>query len=205
MRLRQEPFRQVAARTVTRASQENKPVGLAHLAGFALVGPVHPGDCLQKRVIAHRLVEVHRVEDGRVVSGPGCRRCWRAAGGVADQRARSLGIFRVEPADLSVEQILEVRRSPPPALPPWPCRGQSPGPSPPHPAARRSSRSPARRRGYGPGRSCARRGWTWSILQRGDEQHVPFFFALLRQLPLDPCMRPPRHQWAVRPHGGDQL
>jgi hypothetical protein len=44
-------------------------VRLHHLLRFVLVGAVHPGDRLQQRVIAHRLVEIHRVEHRRVEAG----------------------------------------------------------------------------------------------------------------------------------------
>src|SRR5438105_477944 len=33
---------------------------------FAFIGPVHPRNRLQQRVVAHGLVEIHRVEDRRV-------------------------------------------------------------------------------------------------------------------------------------------
>jgi hypothetical protein len=44
-------------------------VGLHHLLGLVLVGAVHPGDGLQQGVVAHRLVEIHGIEHGRVEAG----------------------------------------------------------------------------------------------------------------------------------------
>ena len=48
---------------------EHEAVRLHHLRRFVLVGPVHARDRLQQRVVAHRLVEIHRVEDRRVEAG----------------------------------------------------------------------------------------------------------------------------------------
>ena len=48
---------------------QNEPMGLHHLLRLVLVGAVHPGDGLQQRVIAHRLVEIHGVKHGRVEAG----------------------------------------------------------------------------------------------------------------------------------------
>ena len=40
-----------------------------HLPIVVLVRPVHPCDGLKQNVVAHRLVEVHAIEDGRVEPG----------------------------------------------------------------------------------------------------------------------------------------
>ena len=48
---------------------QNESVRLDHLRLFVFVRPVHAGDSLQQRVIAHRLVQIHRVEDRRIETG----------------------------------------------------------------------------------------------------------------------------------------
>ena len=48
---------------------EHEAVRLDHLLPLVLVRPVHPRDRLQERVIAHRLVQIHGVEDRRVEPG----------------------------------------------------------------------------------------------------------------------------------------
>ena len=48
---------------------EHEAVRLHHLLRLVLVGAVHPGDGLQQGVVAHRLVEIHGVEHGRVEAG----------------------------------------------------------------------------------------------------------------------------------------
>ncbi len=48
---------------------EDEAVGLHHLLRLVLVGAIHPGDGLQQGVVAHRLVEIHGVEHGRVEAG----------------------------------------------------------------------------------------------------------------------------------------
>ena len=45
-----------------------KPAGLLQPV-FVLVGAVDAGDGLQQHVVAHRLVQVHAVQDGRVEAG----------------------------------------------------------------------------------------------------------------------------------------
>jgi hypothetical protein len=48
---------------------QHEAVGLHHLLRLVLVGTVHPRDGLQQGVVAHRLVEIHGVEHGRVEAG----------------------------------------------------------------------------------------------------------------------------------------
>ena len=48
---------------------QNEAVWLHHLYRLVLVGTVHPSDRLQQRVVAHRLVEIHRIEHGRIEAG----------------------------------------------------------------------------------------------------------------------------------------
>ena len=48
---------------------EDEAVRLHHLRRLVLIGPVHARDGLEQRVVAHRLVEIHRVEDRRVEAG----------------------------------------------------------------------------------------------------------------------------------------
>ena len=48
---------------------EDEAVRLHHLGRLVLVRPIHPRDGLQQRVVAHRLVQIHGVKDGRVEAG----------------------------------------------------------------------------------------------------------------------------------------
>ena len=48
---------------------EHEAVRLHHLLRFVLVGAVHPCDCLQEGMVAHRLVEVHGVKHRCIESG----------------------------------------------------------------------------------------------------------------------------------------
>ena len=48
---------------------EDETVGFHHLPRFILVRAVHPGNGLEQGVVAHRLIEVHGVEQRRVKAG----------------------------------------------------------------------------------------------------------------------------------------
>ena len=48
---------------------EDEAVGLHHFLRLVLVGAVHQGDGLQQGVVAHRFVEIHRVEHRSVEAG----------------------------------------------------------------------------------------------------------------------------------------
>ncbi len=135
---------------------EHEAVRLDHLLPLVLVGPVHPRDRLQQRVVAHRLVEIHRVEDRRVEAGQqllGDDQDLRVFADLGEVLADLLLLLLVEVPLLQLRRVVVVagvddlrdtpaagtRRAPP-------CRGRTPrGPRPPEtpcsPAARRSRRS----------------------------------------------------------------
>jgi len=48
---------------------KHEAVRLDHFRRLVLIGPVNAGDGLEQCVVAHRLVEVHRVQDRRVEAG----------------------------------------------------------------------------------------------------------------------------------------
>ena len=48
---------------------QNEAVRLHHLRRLVFIGTVHPRDGLEQRVVAHRLVQIHRVEDRRIEAG----------------------------------------------------------------------------------------------------------------------------------------
>ena len=112
---------------------------------------------------------------------------------LADQRALGVLVFRIESADLSVQQIAEEQRRL--ARPLFRCRAVAR----PHSAARKSIRSPVRRRGCGTGRSYVLQGraWLFLLLFRQDAAHHVGQLFRRRQLAFE-LRRQPRLELILR-------